>query len=215
MCSLVCFSQTSTKPGRKSLKNQNKKEYSLNSKGKTKGQDNFREEGYVTQGGEEEVEGEQGSKKESLELVEETCEHPQVRIGDPEGQVSWDRIQMPCFKLINTEVVASQQSISYRCDLQVLFLQQEKPVSWLHMLSPLQLIDLCLILRKVSPGFDFLQEKWFLFLFNWVMRKFWQGPISCPVVDECLVTAIAIKQGSFLKWLCLNKMFLIYIYIYI
>ena len=109
MCSLVCFSQTSTKPGRKSLKNQNKKEYSLNSKGKTKGQDNFREEGYVTQGGEEEVEGEQGSKKESLELVEETCEHPQVRIGDPKGQVSWDRIQMPCFKLINTEVVASQK----------------------------------------------------------------------------------------------------------
>lgn len=50
ICSLVCFSQTSTKTGRKSLKN--KKECSLNSKGKKKRQDNFREEGYVTQGGE-------------------------------------------------------------------------------------------------------------------------------------------------------------------
>ena len=104
---------------------------------------------------------------------------------------------MHCFKLINTEVVASQRSVSYRCDPQVLFLQQEKPVSRLHMLSPLQLIDLCLILRKVSPGYDFPQEKRFLFLFNWVMRKFWQGPISCLVVYECLVTAVAIKQGSF------------------
>lgn len=42
----------------------------------------------MTQGGEEEVEGEQGSKKASLELVEETREHPQVRIRDPEGQLS-------------------------------------------------------------------------------------------------------------------------------
>lgn len=84
--SLVCFSQTSTKTGRKSLKN--KKECSLNSKGKKRRQDNFREEGYVTQGGEEEVEGEQGSRKVSLELIEETREHSQVRTGDPEGRVS-------------------------------------------------------------------------------------------------------------------------------
>ena len=63
MCSLVCFSQTSTKPGRKSLKNQNKKEYSLNSKGKTKGQDNFREEGYVTQGGERKLKGNKGPRR--------------------------------------------------------------------------------------------------------------------------------------------------------
>ena len=60
----------------------------MNLKGKKKGQDNFREEGYVTQGGEEEVEGEHGSKKVSLELVEETREHPQVRMGDPAGRVS-------------------------------------------------------------------------------------------------------------------------------
>ena len=42
----------------------------------------------MTQGGEEEVEGEQGSRKLRLELIEETREHSQVRTGDPEGRVS-------------------------------------------------------------------------------------------------------------------------------
>ena len=101
----------------------------------------------------------------SLELTEETSEHSPVRIGDPEGRCH-EREYILCFKLINTEVVVSQQYVSYRCDPQALFSQQEKPMPQLQMLSPLQFIDLCLILRMVSPDFGFPQEKWFLFFFS-------------------------------------------------
>lgn len=135
----------------------------------------------------------------SLDLTEETSEHSPVRIGDTEGRchereyivivlslqiLKWlshsnmyhiDVILRPCFPSKKSQCHSSKCCPLYNSLTFVSFL------GWFHQ---------TLISPKKSVLFCF---------FSWVTREFWRGPSSGQVIDECLVTAVAIKQGSFLK----------------